>query len=49
MPSIVEHVPGLTNVIADKLSRKFEPNAQFVLPRALEHVPEALALIRNDA
>ena len=47
MPAIVEHVPGMTNVVADKLSRKFEPMAQFVLPAALEQVPEATAPIRN--
>ena len=49
MPHIVQHVPGLTNVLADKLSRKFEPNALFSLPEALKLAEEIQLPIRDEA
>ena len=48
MPMICQHILGLTNAIADKLSRKCEPNAQFVLPAALDSAQEAIAPVRDD-
>ena len=40
-PQLVEHVPGVANVIADALSRRFDPNAApFVLPAPLLHAEE---------
>ena len=34
-PTLVSHTPGVTNVIADALSRRFQPGKSFVLPPAL--------------
>ena len=42
-PNIVQHIPGIDNIIADPLSRRFMPNAEFTLPACLEHVAEAIA------
>ena len=39
-PSIVTHIPGISNVIADALSRRFQEGRSFILPIALEGVPE---------
>ena len=40
-PASAMHIPGLTNTLADALSRKFEPSdAIWVLPKELEGVTE---------
>ena len=40
-PTSAMHIPGLSNVLADSLSRKFMPGeADWVLPPALEDVEE---------
>ena len=39
-PDVVEHIPGIANTIADKLSRKFEPGHTFVLPSLLAAATE---------
>ena len=49
MPMICQHIPGVTNTIADRLSRKYEPNAQFVLPAALVSAHEAIVPVRDAA
>ena len=49
MPMICQHIPGVTNTIADRLSRKYEPNAQFVLPAALASAHEAFVPVRDAA
>ena len=36
-PDLVEHIPGVTNVIADLLSRRHELGSRFQLPASLEH------------
>ncbi len=36
MPSVYSHTPGLSNIIADELSRRYQPGACFTLPRALQ-------------
>ena len=46
-PNIVEHVPGIDNVVADELSRKFQPGHVFALPPCLTDVPE-LQLAARD-
>jgi hypothetical protein len=46
-PQIVEHIAGVDNVIADALSRKFMPGANFELPACLAKVPEATAPVRD--
>ena len=35
MPWVAEHTPGVQNVVADTLSRKFEPGVAFTLPAIL--------------
>ena len=42
-PNIVQHIPGVDNVIADPLSRRYMPDAEFVLPACLMNVEEAAA------
>ena len=39
-PQIVEHVPGVVNLIPDELSRRYQPGHGFVLPAALSAVAE---------
>ena len=36
MPWVAEHTPGIQNVVADALSRKFEPGFKFELPSILD-------------
>ena len=38
-PKLLEHVLGKANVVADALSRKFQPGVDFTLPAPLEGVP----------
>ena len=44
-PDVAEHIPGITNVAADALSRKFDSSTSFHLPPylnpTLEQVPPA--------
>ena len=47
-PALAEHVPGVANVVADALSRRFEPGCTFAVPRCLLEVPE-LELPPRDA
>ena len=46
-PQIAEHVPGVDNVIADALSRRFQPGAQVQLPRCLSNVQELVLPARG--
>ena len=39
-PNVVQHVPGVDNIIADELSRKYQPGHTFSLPECLSDVPE---------
>ena len=34
-PEVVQHVPGISNVVADQLSRRYEPEKKFELHRSL--------------
>lgn len=36
-PDMCEHVPGISNVTCDILSRRFDPNKTFRLPSTLVH------------
>ena len=47
LPRHVEHIPGLTNGLADELSRIWEPGAGYKIPDALKHVPPVPIPIRN--
>lgn len=40
-PDIVTHIPGLANTICDVLSRKWDPNKTFELPRELQRAKQA--------
>lgn len=42
-----QHVAGITNGIADMLSRKHDPSKTFVLPDLLAGVPEAVPQLRD--
>jgi hypothetical protein len=39
-PDIVEHRPGVTNIAADMLSRRFDPSKIFILPDCLRDAQE---------
>jgi len=39
IPTVAEHIPGIANVAADKLSRWFQPGTPQELPLGLEDVP----------
>ena len=39
-PKWFEHIPGVSNVISDVLSRKYQPGKSFRLPAALKHATE---------
>ena len=41
-PNVAEHIPGVENILADALSRRFEPNFDFILPTVFSTVPEAV-------
>ena len=47
-PQVVEHVPGIDNIIPDELSRRFQPEHKFVLPSQLSGVPEVKLPIRVE-
>ena len=41
-PEFVQHIPGAANTIADMLSRRLQPGKQFVLPKALQGIPQTV-------
>ena len=49
-PSIVKHIPGVANVQADLLSRRFDPRykSKRSTPHTLKRVPETLAPPRSE-
>jgi hypothetical protein len=46
-PQIAEHIPGVDNVIADPLSRRFQPGANFQLPPCLRTAEEVVLAPRG--
>ena len=48
-PSVLSHVPGIANVSADMLSRRFDPNKKFTLPPCLRSVREVHPPVRGKA
>jgi hypothetical protein len=48
-PNVVQHVPGVDNIIADELSRKYQPGHVFTLPTALAGVTELQLPIRDQS
>ena len=47
-PQVASHVPGVANVAADCLSRRFEPGKTFTLPPVLAKCTEVVPAERND-
>ena len=47
-PDVATHIPGLTNVICDTLSRRFDPHKKFVLPSLLTAAKAVLPPPRTD-
>ena len=47
-PQCAAHVPGVANVAADALSRRFEPNFAYSLPAVLEHSTEVSPPARDS-
>ena len=47
-PNVAEHIPGVENILADALSRRFEPNFDFILPTIFSTVPEAVLPPRGN-
>jgi hypothetical protein len=48
-PSIISHLPGVLNGVADELSRKFVPGREFVLPLCLRHLSPRQLSTRDSA
>jgi hypothetical protein len=48
-PNMVEHVPGIMNVAADELSRKFEPGRPFSLPAVLAAAKHTAVPLRTTS
>ena len=48
-PVRAEHVPGVSNIVADVLSRRLQPDKRWVVPDCLRHVPEARLPARDRA
>ena len=48
MPWVAEHTPGIQNVVADALSRRFEPGFNFILPPALEGATPCAPTARDE-
>ena len=49
LPRVIEHIPGVANVTADGLSRKFDPSKQpWSIPTLLRDIPEAEVPLRNS-
>jgi len=48
-PDIVAHIPGISNKVADELSRKFEPGHVFTLPPFLMQASERWVPVRDRA
>ena len=39
-PDFIKHTPGVANVLADTLSRKFQPEVRFTVPEPLRNAIE---------
>jgi hypothetical protein len=49
LPSIVNHIPGLENVVADELSRRLQPGHDYIHPPALLGAEELVLAPRTRA
>ena len=48
-PHIAEHIPGIENVLADALSRQFDPSYDYRLPSVFSAVPETILPLRGES
>ena len=48
-PNVAQHIPGIDNVVADALSRKFAPDFDFALPTCLKPEQELMLPQRDIA
>ena len=46
-PAVLKHIPGVTNVQADGLSRLYQPDAHYEIPPQLREVPRTPIPIRD--
>ena len=48
LPRVLQHIPGVASVVADVLSRRYDPSKQpLELPSLLKNVPEETLSVRN--
>ena len=47
-PHVAEHIPGVENILADALSRQFEPGFDYALPTIFANVPESVLPLRGE-
>ena len=43
------HISGMSNIVADTLSRQFQPDKKFVLPAVLQNVLEFRSPPRDES
>ena len=48
-PDLIEHIPGITNTVADTLSRHCELEDKFVLPESLRDADYVAPPVRNES
>ena len=46
-PHVAQHIPGVDNIIADALSRKYAPGYTFTMPTCLDAVQELMLPVRG--
>jgi len=47
-PSLISHIPGISNVLSDTLSRLHAPGGAYSLPVSLRNVPQAQCALRDE-
>jgi len=48
-PSLISHIPGISNVLSDTRSRLHAPGGAYSLPVCLRSVPQAQRALRDRA
>ena len=49
LPRSVEHLPGISNVAADALSRIYDPSGKYVIPAELRHLQPTPLPLRAES
>jgi len=47
-PSLISHIPGISNALSDTLSRLHAPGGAYSLPVSLRNVPQAKCALRDE-